>query len=33
MFNFYFPNSDGLVQAIETFSDNAYNFCAPETIN
>ena len=27
----YYPNDDGLFETIETFSDDAYIFCAPET--
>lgn len=27
----YFPNDDGLIKTIETFSEDAYIFCAPET--
>ena len=33
MLNFYFPNNDGLIETIETFSKDAYMFCAPETID
>lgn len=30
--SFYsFPRGDGLVETIETFSEDAYIFCAPET--
>lgn len=28
-----FPASDGLIQTLETFSEDAYIFCAPETID
>jgi len=27
----YFPKRDGLFETIETFSEDAYIFCAPET--
>ena len=27
------PGSDGLFQTIETFSEDAYIFCAPETLD
>lgn len=30
---FSFPASDGLFETIETFSEDAYIFCAPETID
>ena len=26
-----FPNNDGLLETLETFSEDAYIFCAPET--
>lgn len=26
-----FPGSDGLLETLETFSEDAYIFCAPET--
>ncbi len=29
----YFPTGDGLAETIETFSEDAYIFCAPETID
>ena len=29
----YFPGGDGLADTIETFSEDAYIFCAPETLN
>ena len=29
----YFPGGDGLAETIETFSEDAYIFCAPETLN
>ncbi len=29
----YFPASDGFAETIETFSEDAYIFCAPETID
>ena len=28
----YFPSVDGLTETIETFSEDAYIFCAPETL-
>ncbi len=28
----YFPIGDGIAEALETHSENAYIFCAPETI-
>lgn len=27
----FFPNEDGLLKTLETFSEDAYIFCAPET--
>ena len=27
----YFPKSDSFAETIETFSEDAYIFCAPET--
>lgn len=34
MFMLYsFPSTDGLFETIETFSEDAYIFCAPETID
>lgn len=29
----FFPSGDGLAKTIETFSEDAYIFCAPETID
>ena len=29
----YFPASDTLAETVETFSQDAYIFCAPETID
>ena len=29
----YFPLGDGLAETIETFSEDAYIFCAPETMD
>lgn len=29
----YFPTGDGLAKTIETYSEDAYIFCAPETID
>ena len=31
--SFYFPSGGGLAKTIETFSEDAYIFCAPETID
>lgn len=31
MLNYNFPSSDGLIETLETFSEDAYIFCAPET--
>ncbi len=28
-----FPNDDGLLETLETFSQDAYIFCAPETVD
>ncbi len=28
-----FPSHDGLAETIETYSEDAYIFCAPETID
>ncbi len=28
-----FPEGDGLLETLETFSQDAYIFCAPETID
>lgn len=28
-----FPNNDGLIETLETFSKDAYIFCAPETVD
>ena len=33
MVNYSFPNNDGLVETLETFSEDAYIFCDPETID
>lgn len=33
MVRYYFPNSDGLTETLETFSEDAYIFCAPETLD
>ena len=30
---FSYPNSDGLADTLETFSQDAYIFCAPETVD
>ena len=29
----YFPSEDGLMETLETFSQDAYMFSAPETID
>ena len=29
----YFPLGDGLAKTLETYSEDAYIFCAPETID
>jgi hypothetical protein len=33
MTNYNFPSNDGLLETFETFSEDAYIFCAPETID
>ena len=33
MKNYCYPIGDGLAKTIETHSENAYVFCAPETID
>ena len=31
MFNIFSPVSSGLIETLETYSSDAYIFCAPET--
>lgn len=31
MTNLYYPSGDALLDTIQTFSEDAYIFCAPET--
>ena len=33
MFNCNYPSMDGFLQTLEANSENAYIFCAPETMN
>ena len=33
MMNYSFPSDDNFIETIETFSEDAYIFCAPETID
>ena len=33
MMKYSFPNEDNFMETIETFSEDAYIFCAPETID
>ena len=33
MKNLYFPASDTLAETVEKFSQDAYIFCAPETVD